>query len=203
MTSIPLGSDHPHYDRTIEDFFDDDTDPYADISYWSKAAYWTIEEGTALSFGYEPRVVTSEWVQECETPFKRKYDDLKSLAQRARDTGELTEPITPASYIKWFGTGFFPELEQTVQNRGKQPRGAGGLNRSAEQNDKKNLLKMLLGTAVAKYSYNPEKPSPAEKIKHDLEKSGLTIDEGTVLKWLREAYTTFSDIVKIHDKKSM
>ena len=39
MTSIPWGSDHPHYDRTIEDFFDDDTDPYADISYWSKAAY--------------------------------------------------------------------------------------------------------------------------------------------------------------------
>ena len=36
-------------------------DPTVDREYWSKMAYWTLEEGTALSYGYDPRVVYSGW----------------------------------------------------------------------------------------------------------------------------------------------
>ena len=39
---------HPYVDLSVEDFCDDDTDPYADVRYWSKLPYWTAEEGTAL-----------------------------------------------------------------------------------------------------------------------------------------------------------
>jgi hypothetical protein len=196
VTSIPWDPDHPQHDRTIEDFFDDDTDPYADISYWSKAAYWTIEEATVLSSGYEPRVVTPEWVRDCETPFKKKYEGLKSLAQRARDTGELKEPITPAAYIKWtksIDEVFNPELEKAVHSRTRNKTSA-GCEDPLHPRTKTSYLKMILAMAVGAYKFNPAQRSAIpKKIQTDVAAIGYSLSDDTIRAILTNADDEFGD----------
>jgi hypothetical protein len=196
MKSISWGSDHPNVDSTIEDFFDDDTDPYSDISYWSKAAYWTIEEGTALSCGFEPRIVTSAWVQQCDPPFKKKYDSLKSLAQRARDTGELTEPITPAGYIKWVKSidePFNPELEKAVHSRTRNKTSA-GCEDPLHPRTKNSYLKMILAMAVGGYGFDPAKPGPIPKdIQTEIAAIGHSLSDDTIRAILTDAADEFGD----------
>ena len=55
---IAWGPNHPYWDLSAADMVDGDTNPYADFDYWSRAAYWNADEATALSFGYEPSIVS-------------------------------------------------------------------------------------------------------------------------------------------------
>ncbi len=80
---------HPQFYDDFEELFDEN--PYADLVYWSKVAYWTIEEGTALSYGCEPRVVNWDALEGSEYPFAAIYAVRRDLAMRARDMGQLQE----------------------------------------------------------------------------------------------------------------
>lgn len=53
-----------------------------------------------------------------------------------------------------------------------------------------SLLKMIRGIAVEKYAYDPDKKrnSAARDITSDVEKQGFKIDDGTVRKWLDQAF---------------
>ena len=97
----------------------------ANFSYWSKAAYWTLDEATALSFGKAPNVVNWASVKgHVEySSFAHKYALLKDLIDRAKYSAQLSEPTLPTFFIAWAkqnAVEFPPDLEAAVVARGRQ-----------------------------------------------------------------------------------
>jgi hypothetical protein len=96
---------------------------YADFVHWSKAAYWRLDEATALSFGRNPAIVNWEaikgWVQ--ASPFVAEYARVRDLVIRARDFKQLYEPVPPGFFIAWarrMDIAFPDKLEEQVKVRG-------------------------------------------------------------------------------------
>src|SRR5689334_4848392 len=120
MYEIPWDENHPHYYLTDTEFFG--KEPHAAIDFWSKAAHWSPDEGVALSFGYDPRVVNWGFLAGSGHPFAKTYEYRIDLALRARDMGQLQERNEPITFVKWvkgLGLTFCPELEEALCPAGK------------------------------------------------------------------------------------
>ncbi len=67
----------------------------ADLEYWSKMPYWSLNEALALSFGWEPN-------RQAElTSAPLAYVRHQELILRAHKTAALTDPINPADFVQW------------------------------------------------------------------------------------------------------
>ena len=97
----------------------------ADFAHWSKTAYWTLDEATALSFGKDPHLVDWKSIKglvSC-SKFAARYAQLRELVDRARVAGQLSELIAPGFYTAWAkqnGIVFPRELEIALIERGTQ-----------------------------------------------------------------------------------
>ena len=89
----------------------------ADLTHWSKAAQWTLDEATALSFGKAPEVVNWASVKDLVglSPFATQYARVLDLAQRAKEQQQLHDPVLPGLFLAWAKRNEFdypPELEE-------------------------------------------------------------------------------------------
>ena len=74
----------------------------ADFSFWSKASYWTLEEGVALVFGKDPKAVSWPTIRSYhKAKFVRRYALLRELAVREKDAYNLEERVSPGVFIAW------------------------------------------------------------------------------------------------------
>jgi hypothetical protein len=75
----------------------------ADFTHWSRAAYWSLEEAVALSFGKDPRIVNWKSIEFCQSvsPFVKRYRDLRDLADRAVRMKQLCDQVIPGFYLGW------------------------------------------------------------------------------------------------------
>ena len=75
----------------------------ADCKHWAKAAYWTLDEAVALSFGKAPEHVGWEQVEPFlrVSPFANQYGRRRDLALRAMDSKQLSDPVSPGDFIAW------------------------------------------------------------------------------------------------------
>jgi prophage regulatory protein len=84
---------------------------------------WTVEEGIALSFGKNPRVVNWAILSSCpEHSFAIEYRSRLELAVRAKTIGDLQPINRPADFIRWAKTNgieFAAELEKAVNQAPK------------------------------------------------------------------------------------
>ena len=101
--------------------------PYAkaDFGHWSKAAYWTLDEAIALSFGKAPEQVTSETMKPFVdvSPFAHQYWRRRDLALRAAASKQLSDPTLPGLFLAWAkrtDLAVPSELEAAVTARGIQ-----------------------------------------------------------------------------------
>jgi hypothetical protein len=101
--------------------------PYAkaDVGHWSKAAYWTLDEAIALSFGKAPDRVTSETMKPFVdvSPFAHQYWRRRDLALRAAASKQLSDPTLPGPFLAWAkrtDLAVPSELEAAVTARGVQ-----------------------------------------------------------------------------------
>jgi hypothetical protein len=124
MCDIPWDENHPLFGLDEHDFYGED--PRADFGHWSKAAYWTVEEGIALSYGRNPRIVNWAFLSaNSEHPFAQNYADRLDLGLRAKAVGQLRDVNDPAAFISWtkrVAFEFPPELANAVQLRGNAVR---------------------------------------------------------------------------------
>lgn len=104
----------------------------ADLVFWGKMARWTLEEAIALSLGRNPSIVTHGEVEGggerflagamFRSPFRREYLRRHSLAARARQAYELSDPIKPEDFLSWalrVYESIPPLLVETVQAMGR------------------------------------------------------------------------------------
>lgn len=75
----------------------------ADFSYWSKQAYWSIDEAIALLLGKEPRKVTWDEVKKYipASPFANRFNEIRELARRYVNCKELYDPVFPGIFLAW------------------------------------------------------------------------------------------------------
>lgn len=99
----------------------------ADYEYWSRAAYWHLDEAIALSLGKDPRRVTRQELQAITDyptpPFVEDYEKRRELASRAINFKQLYDPAVPSLFIRWAKKSNLElpqELEEAVSRNGAQ-----------------------------------------------------------------------------------
>ncbi len=95
----------------------------AAIDHWAKAAYWTLDEAVALSFGREPKIVSWERLKPLlqVSFFAQQFSDVRDLAYRAKGMEQLYDPVVPGIFIAWakrFSIAIPTELEAKVVHYG-------------------------------------------------------------------------------------
>ena len=95
----------------------------ADFNHYCKAALWTLDESIALALGKEPRAVNwksvSPYVQ--VSAFAKRYERLRDLCIRAKNAGQLFDPVFPTVFLGWprdKNIEVVPELTSTAVNDG-------------------------------------------------------------------------------------
>ncbi len=75
----------------------------ADFDYWSKQAYWSIDEAVALALGKDPRKVTRENLKPylSTSPFVKKFHEICEMARRYVNCKELFDPVFPGVFLAW------------------------------------------------------------------------------------------------------
>ena len=75
----------------------------ADFEYWGKAAYWTLDEAVALSFGKSPEIVNWTLLEPLvgSSQFAEDYGCRRELTIRAKTQGQLVDPVLPRSFLAW------------------------------------------------------------------------------------------------------
>lgn len=192
MNDIPWGPNHPEYFDTAEEFFG--RDPAADFGRWSAVPHWKVDEGIALSFGYDPRVVdvSSLRIYE-EHPFAVEYDRRADLAARAVVARQLSRLSSPNRFLNWaqgVGIDFPPTLVQMVKTAATaRCAKSTSSSPSGQKKQIKTLSRLALGMASKRYGFDLAKPREEtyEKIVADLLKARLTADIEKVKRCLRPA----------------
>lgn len=105
----------------------------ADLAFWSKHAYWSLDEAIALTFGKNPAIVNWQSVQPHATgrydvtgyihpsPFAQEYEKLVQLVLRAKTWNQLYDPSIPGMFLAWaklHKIPYPPELEEMVVAHG-------------------------------------------------------------------------------------
>ena len=92
-----------HRLREDEARFFNQASAIADYSYWTKAAYWTLDEAVALAMGKNPEIVnpTSLAAYRTISPFVQRFDRFRNLAGRAVGIGKLFDPVLPSVFVNW------------------------------------------------------------------------------------------------------
>ncbi len=185
MYETTWDSHHPQYMDTAEDFFG--ADPKADFNRWCAVPFWQIEEATALSFGYDPRVVNESSLRDCEHPFAAEYDRRKDLASRAVTAGHLRSPPSPVQYIRWgesVGIKFQPELEALGKMRCAVAAvtSPSGLTKIVD-----TLSSLALAMTSDMYGFDPANPlaESYQEIADDLFSVEILVDAGSLKRSLK------------------
>lgn len=178
VNDIPWGPNHPEYFDTAEEFFE--AEPAADFGRWSAVPHWTVDEGIALSFGYDPRVADVNLLRNYEAhPFADEYDRRADLAARAVAAGQLSPLSSPKRYLKWAhgaGIDFPPTLVQMVKAAATAKRAKStSSSPSGQKKQIKTLSRLALGMAKDLYGFDPANPREEtfEEIVADLRGAGL------------------------------
>lgn len=189
-------------EKEEKDRYFNQPDVNADFDFWSKAAYWTLDEAVALSLGKDPKKVKWDDIKSLidRSPFIQEYGKRRNLANRAKATGQIKEPTPPSAFVQWShenDLSFPQQLAEKLKVRMKKtdaatPTPSAPVKPKADElktREKDTLLKLVIGMAVAGYRYDPKatKNQAVADITDDLAKLGLSLDADTVRRWLKEA----------------
>lgn len=179
----------------------------ADFDYWSKAAYFTLDEALWLSVGLQPTARFD--VQTLPRTDQRRSEDAVSkfiinrreLFVRELQAGSQTRTQTAATLFEWINRvdlevhpGFQRMLEKILKQSSKvfvlnetiSPSPADDKGKF-EAREKVSLSKLLLAMAITEYGYDPEaRRSPIPKEMQDIAaKLGLEVSIDTIRQYLQ------------------
>ncbi|MDI1361959.1 hypothetical protein [Methylotenera sp.] len=178
----------------------------ADFLHWSKAAYWSLDEAIALSFGKDPNKVTWKKIEPLQdkSAFAISFAKRRDLALRATRWNKFGNTIPPVIFISWakelqieLPSELISELAKighTATNWREQyyklKSEFDNLEKKAPDNTQKteNLLKAFACIAIDAYGYEPKaaKSTTTNDILKALKSHGKTLDPKTIRTWLKE-----------------
>lgn len=172
------------------------------IQDWALAPSWTHQEGVALSLNVPPQLADKVEVRRrLDERNVGEYVRRLEFAKRAYDMGQLPYEPAPRRFLDWAAhVGFpFPEAWEAAvpgkrlssdDNRelpAISPPAPPQAQLGARERD--SLLKMIIGMAVEQYGYDPRasRNDATAQIAGDLAELGISLDQDTVRKYLKEA----------------
>lgn len=179
----------------------------ADFDYWSKAAYYTLDEALWLSVGLQPtdrfdaRILHSAGQRKTVDAASKFLIKRRELFVRELQSGSITRKQTSATLFEWIQRvdlevhpGFKRMLEKTLERSSKalvqnesNSANTDEYKGKFEAREKVSLSKMLLAIAITEYGYDPEaRRSPIPKEMQDLAAQlGLEISQDTIRQYLQ------------------
>ncbi len=81
----------------------DDGECLPDYNFWKRTAYWTVEEGVALTLDKEPRLFNRETLKNApnEVPIVSSFFEWLELANRAIAKSKLPDQPAPEDFLEW------------------------------------------------------------------------------------------------------
>jgi hypothetical protein len=195
----------------------------ADHDVWSKMPLWSLDEATALSLEKDPPIVNWSNIGPLvnDSPFADRYSKLRLIVLCEKTAGNLSDEVLPGDFVSWaektgvdLPTGLKKavraavqriedresiifereNLREEVQNLKAELEAQRSTGESLKPSERKSLMKLTLGMAMAKFQYKPGLRGSAPKnICNALILKGLKLDEDTVRKWLKEASELLSE----------
>jgi hypothetical protein len=191
--------------KTQRDIFD----------YWSKAAFWQLDEAAALLVGFDPALARSTYQPRGQLDYNswRHWKDVRELLSRALTARQIDLNLGPGGILAWakrLDIAYPPELETAVMRHGQrlvdwkveaeslraelailksEVSGRDAAPKEIPTRERDGLLKLVIGMAIGGYGYDPKvgRSSTARDIASDLASRGIPLDEDTVRKYLAEA----------------
>lgn len=158
--TIPWGPGHPQFELTIDDLFEPDEAYAADYADWAILPYLTIDELTALSFGFDPDAADWANILCPEHPFSKKYRRRHKQATRATEIAQLDTPVSLRAYVRWakkegieIESGLITAMRPGSLASGSEAEG------TTHQKIRKSITKMALGMVAVHYGYDPNNPN--------------------------------------------
>lgn len=176
----------------------------ADFSYWRTMPELTLHEALMLSVGLEPTIFSERRLGELSNrkPQKSLWSALEYLLAR-RQVFRRFYPMGPAGYmsmtfpaleraIETFGIKLDREFRDALATRSSRQEPACGPDASSKNmsnQERDTLLKLIAAMACEQYSFDPRKQrsDALKNIQEDLERTGISMDQKTVRKWVRLA----------------
>ncbi|MER9141838.1 hypothetical protein NKH92_04015 [Mesorhizobium sp. M0871] len=186
----------------------------ADFAHWLSIPSWSFEEAIALSFGKDPRAVSSATIASPRpSAFRRIYQIRMEQMRRATILGDLTEPVRPTNFVAWakdqkielpaeLHASHFSESDRLRNEVLRLEKRVGELEKEykalliidafemLDRMSKESLFKIILGIAINKFDYLKNKrPGTAGKISNLINRGPAHFDLGddAINKWLKEA----------------
>ena len=185
-----------------------------DIAHCGALPLWHLEEAIALSLGMEPQ--RANWKKIAPllgvSPVAKKYSRLRERVLRAEQAGELSNPISPHTYIEWAQRNMIEVPKELVENVVARSGRILDYNSVCDANaqltqrvreletadatrekplktkERDSLLKLVIGMATAFYGYNPDelRSKCAGEVASELERVGISLNADTIRKYLKE-----------------
>lgn len=168
--------------------------------YWVRKSIWTPEEAALLAAGKDPSPEIIGYLRNMhefrvkESDFAASYFTTMSLLHSAIEAKEISTPGTPLEFLNWFEKVKFHVSEELVEGvlEIHAPARAIQEDKLASEfvpRERETLLKLVAAMAVKGYRFDPEaqRNQATADIQNDLDQLGISLDQKTVLKWLREA----------------
>lgn len=165
----------------------------ARFDHWLALDFWTIEEATCLSIGFEPQAMPID--NNIPRPGKVLpfYWRRRELIRRAElHRGGDPDKIAPKDFAKWAagrnGIDFCEEVLPRVISESTPEFPA-----SVDARLLDSLQKLFRGLLMVAYNGNISEPEVKKDILSKLAELGITISEPTVRKRIREVLARFPD----------
>ena len=179
-------------------YTNEDKEP--DYDHWAKMPGWTLREAIAL---IQKRVLRQSNI------FDDESHKIEELAYRARDMGQLSDPVLPIVFLSWakqknipipekLATKVHHSLSQEVdllsliremdELKAHVEKNA-SLEKSLSARERQTLYKMIIGMAKDAYGYDSKvsrSPFPKE-LEGILDGLGISVSDDTVRDKLKEA----------------
>lgn len=175
----------------------------ADFGYWGKMERYTFHEALMLSIGVEPSHITEvkiNWLRS-RGRVDKLHESLRFLIKRREIFArKFTRGVDgfiskrPELLRKWFADvelEIHPEFCAQLEKRSTPIQAKQHLpyETTISIQERQTLLKLIAAMSCEQYGFNPKKArnDATGSIRSDLEMVGLSLDDKTILKWLKEA----------------
>ena len=89
-----------------------------DYDFWTRAAYWTVEEGAAISMGLNPNIKNlTETVESSQAEKLKQITDLAKRAQKVDALGEFPHPV---EFLEWLCSIDFVDITASLLRDGSE-----------------------------------------------------------------------------------
>ncbi|MFN0023005.1 MAG: hypothetical protein ACKVS5_03820 [Parvularculaceae bacterium] len=182
--------------------------PEADIAYWSKMSFWTIEQATVLLIGADPDAIldANSLAAGCAPGIKTAYSKMFRLLDSHIRLSGIGFSQSPTEIIEWalhakvdppdaLVDAVRAQGRTLIEERARRDDKRAGASAAGDdvkplgERERNTLLRMIIGMAIRGYSYDPDakRSEVPKEIADDLGALGLDCSDQTVREKLKGA----------------